>query len=193
MKLLSREKRLLNFIDIFGAATTSQIQKLFYSEKSTDKCARIKAQTRLKMLFDNKYIKRIRSDINSEYIYYQKKTQFLNHQILLVDVYLYLLHIEGDILEFTPEIVFADIRPDAKVVFDDYTFEHTFLVEVHRGFNPFDQQKYEDFYYSKVWKEYFEVFPKILVVSDRKIQLKPSKIPFVIVPYSLEGIENILK
>lgn len=190
MVLQKRERQLLEFIDTFGAATTTQLQRLFYTDMK-GQSARRKAQDRLLQLHKNKYLKRDRSDLNSEYVYYQKKTQFVNHQTLLVDVYLALRSFKGEILEFTPEVVMGEIRPDAKVMFDDGELTHIFLVEIHRN-NVFNQEKYETFYLSKVWKVYFQVFPKILIVSDKKINWKPSKLPYIQVPYSLDGLKKII-
>lgn len=190
MILQKREKQLLNFIDTFGAASTSQLQRLFFTGMKEDS-ARKKAQCRLQLLHKNKYIKRDRSDINSEYIYFQKKTQFIDHQTLLVDVYLALKSFKGNLIEFIPEVVMGEIRPDAKAKFDDGEYTHVFLIEIHRN-HIFNQEKYETFYLTKTWKLFFQVFPKILIVSDKKITLKPSKLPYIQVPYSLEGIKRII-
>lgn len=142
-------------------------------------------------MYESKLIKRDRSDLNSEYIYYQRKTQFLHHQVILVDVYLAFLRMPGKLLEFTPEVVMGDIRPDAKVIYDDGRYTHLILVEIHRS-NAFNQQKYEDFYRTGAWKKFLPAFPKILVVSDRKISLAETKLPYYIVPNDLKGIERVI-
>lgn len=192
MQIRRREKQVLDFIDTFKAASTSQLQKLFYSEIK-DNAAKVYTQIRLKAMFDNGYIKRSRSDINSEYVYYYKKTPFLHHQVTLVNVYIKLQEMKDiEILEFQPEFIIDDIRPDAKVMVDDGEYMHLFFVEIHRREQAFDQQKYEDFYSSKAWKKHFEAFPKVLIVSDKKVTLKESKIPYVVVPNTLEGIEKII-
>lgn len=137
-------------------------------------------------------MKRDRSDLNSEYIYYQKKTPFLYHQVLLVDVYLAFLRMRGKLIEFTPEVVMGDIRPDAKVLFDDGRYTHLILVEIHRN-NAFNQEKYEDFYRTGEWKKYLPAFPKILIVSDRKVKLQETKLPYYLIPNDLKGIEGVLR
>jgi hypothetical protein len=188
--LQSREQQLLDFIETFQAASASQLQQLFYTGMKPDS-ARKKAQARLKMLHDNGYLKRARSDLNSEYIYFQKKTQFIQHQLLLVDVYLVFSRMKGKLIEFSPEVVMGDIRPDAKIIFDDGQLTHFILVEIHRS-NTFNQEKYEQFYLTKAWKLYFPVFPKILIVSNKRITLQSTKLPYYHVSNSLKGIEKIL-
>lgn len=191
MILQKRERELLDFIDVFRASSASQLQKLFFTGMKPDS-ARKKAQARLKMLYDNKYLKRERSDLNSEFVYFQRKTPFIYHQVLLVDVYIAMQSMRGKVMEFTPEVVTGDIRPDAVVKFDDGRLTHLILVEINRT-NGFNQAKYETFYLTKTWKLFFPAFPKILVVSDRRITLQPSKLPYTVIPYSLKGIENIIR
>jgi hypothetical protein len=190
VRIGKNENRLFDLIDTFGAATTSQVQKLIYPEMEP-KAARRYAQDRLKMLVENKHLKRYRSDLNSEYIYFMKKTPFIHHQVLLVNVYLAFLRMNGDLIEFTPEVVMGDIRPDAKVEYDDGENTHFVLVEIHRN-NAFNQEKYEQFFVTKAWKQHFEAFPKILIVSDRRVKLQPSKVPFYIVRSDLKGIERVV-
>lgn len=192
MVLTKRDRDILEFVDKFGAATTSQIQRGCF-KGIKDISAHKKAQARLTALYKTKHIKRDRAHLNTEYVYYHKKTKLLAHQTLLVDVYLSLLKHPGSIKEFTPEIVLGDIRPDAKVLFDDGWYLHLFLVEIHMATNKFGQEKYETFLRTRAYKRYFEVFPKVLVVSDREIKFQESRIPFVRIPFNMDGIDRILR
>ena len=74
-----------------GAASTSQIIKLFYSHKKTG--AKM-GQNRLLMMHKEKYLKRQRTNINSEYCYYVTGSQQI-HQLIRTEFYIKLIELGG--------------------------------------------------------------------------------------------------
>jgi len=170
-------------------ATTSQIEKEFFSEhKQSVRLAR----RRLKKLYDAKLLKRERSHVNYEYVYYLQKPSQIRHQLLVVDFYQKIKKY-GTIMEFAPEKSMGDIRPDAvcKIVKNNQL--HLFCVEVELSNNGFDQEKYEAFYYSRKYQEWFLVFPKVIIISDKKTNIAPSKIRFIQLSTEMKYMESIFK
>lgn len=189
MILQERDEKILEFIKKFKVVTTSQIEKEFFSKHKQS--ARL-ARRRLKKLYDAKLIKRERSHINYEYVYYFEKPKQIRHQILVVDFYQAVKQY-GRIIEFTPEKSMANIRSDAICKIARNNQLHLFCVEVELSNNGFNQDKYEDFYISREYKKWFQVFPKVVVVSDKKVNIHPSKIRYIQLSTEMEGIESIFK
>lgn len=187
MILQERDKAILDFIERFKAATTSQIAREFFHSNSQ---AEALARRRLKKLCDEKLLKRERNNINAEYVYYTKKSAQMAHQLILVDFYLQIKRY-GQLIEFTPEKVMGDIRSDAVCKIVRGNLLHLFCVEVELSNNNFNQQKYETFYSTREYKKWFEVFPKIIIICDKNIKVEPSRLRFVQVPTTLEGLEVI--
>lgn len=187
MILQARDKKILEFIEKFKVATTSQIEKEFFIKHKQS--ARL-ARRRLKKLYDAKLIKRERSHINYEYVYYFEKPKQIRHQVLVVGFY-QAVKKHGKIIEFTPEKGMGGIRPDAVCKIAKNNHLHLFCIEVELSNNGFNQDKYEQFYISREYKKWFPVFPKVIIVSDKKINVTPSKIKYIQISTDMEGIESI--
>lgn len=187
MILQERDKKILEFVEKFKVVTTSHIEKEFFA--GNKQSARI-ARRRLKKLYDNKFLKRERNNINAEYIYYFRKPIQIRHQLLVIDFY-QAIKKYGKIIEFTPEKTMEDIRPDAvcKIARDNHL--HLFCVEIELSNNTFNQTKYEQFYASREYKKWFQVFPKVIIISNRIINIKESKIKFIQISTDLIEIQKI--
>jgi hypothetical protein len=186
---MPRDKEILDLIDRLGAASLTQIKKLFMNG---NKQGIIIARRRMKRLYDLKLIKRDRSFINTEYVYFKKNT-LIEHKLALTEFYAALQSFPGKILKFDPEKPLDDIRPDALC---DYLYKNNvyqFFIEVHLSNILFDQQKYEDFYAGGKYRQWYPVFPRVVVISDRDVQFKASKIRYFKIPLSCQGIEYLFK
>lgn len=185
--IMPRDKEILDFIDLLGAASLTQIKRVFMNE---NKQGKIIARRRLKRLYDLKLIKRDRSFINSEYIYYKKNT-LLEHKLALTEFYTTLQSLPGKILKFDPEKTLDDIRPDAVC---DYLYKgnvYQLFIEAHLATIPFNQQKYEDFYESGKYRQWYKVFPRVIIISDRRIEFKSSKIRYIQISLDCKNIEKV--
>ena len=181
------EQRLLDFLDTFNCATTSQITKLFYM---TTKYPYNKSRRRLKTLHDDKHVKRDRNDINMEYVYYLRKNNQFKHSLILTEFYVK-LHELAEIDKFEVEQPYGNIRPDGMAIVGYKGFTHYFFIEVHISNNKFNQDKYISYYGSREWKQYFDVFPKIIIISDKQVKINPTNLKFIQIQTNCEDIFKI--
>jgi hypothetical protein len=183
------EQKVLDFLEMFNCATTTQLTKLFYM---TTVFPYNKSRRRLKILYDDKYVKRVRNSINMEYVYYLKKNNQFNHSLILTEFYVQ-LHELVEIDKFEVEQPYGNIRPDGMAICGYKGFTHYFFIEVHISNNRFNQDKYINYYGSREWKQYFDVFPKIIIISDKKVDLKPTNLKFIQIKQNCEDILNIFR
>jgi len=182
------EQKVLDFLETFNCATTSQITKLFYNTKYPYN----KSRRRLKILYDDKHVKRVRNSINMEYVYYLRKNNQFNHSLILTEFYVRLQELT-EIDKFEVEQPYGNIRPDAMAICGYRGFTHYFFVEVHISNNKFNQDKYISYYGSLEWKKYFDVFPKVIIVSDKKVDLRSTNLKFIQIQTNCEDIKNIFR
>jgi predicted transcriptional regulator len=79
--MFERDYLIIEFLEKFKVATTSQIKELFFPSINT--CRR-----RLKKLIEYKEIKRLRDNINRDYIYFIKEPKQLKHSLAVTDFYI---------------------------------------------------------------------------------------------------------
>ena len=186
--MLELDKKILSFIDKFHAANTKQIQRVFYKSQ---KQGMFLCKRKLLKLHNKKLIKRHRTNLNEPYIYYHARSKQIAHHLIITALYCNLLENEGNILSFEVEKEIEDIRPDAICQFELDGDIYQYCFEVHISNNSFDQNKYERFYKSGSWKKYFKIFPAIVIVSDKVVNLKDTKLIFIQVDLDLNEIEKI--
>ena len=83
--ITQRDQDILNFLEDFHAATTSQLQRLFFNGTSYRYSCK-----RLQYLYEQGFLKRMRSTISNEYAYYLKKPsmfQQIHHDLLRTELY----------------------------------------------------------------------------------------------------------
>lgn len=187
--ITSRDEKILELIEKVGAVKASHVQKIFMKE---NKQGRNISERRLKRLCELNMVHRTRAFINTEYIYYQKKT-LLEHKLVLSEFYTNLFELPGRILKFEVEHQLDDVRPDAICDYLYLSNVYQFLVEIHLATVPFDQSKYESFYSSGKYHQWYKVFPRIIIVSDRDIKLQPSRLRYIKIPTNCKEIDRILK
>lgn len=167
MIVTNRDKKVLAFLDEFRIATTDTIQELFYPSLRV-------AQTRLKLLYDNKLIKRDRDHFTSQYYYYIKKPKQLRHDLLLTNFYREINKL-ADIELFKKEFTVDNIRADGLIAYKRNK-RYIAFAEVQIANTPLDILKYEKLYKSNQYKKYFPTFPFIYAITDKKIPSSSLKI-----------------
>ncbi|OLS02866.1 hypothetical protein [Tissierella creatinophila] len=161
MIVTDRDKLSLKFIKKFKVATTDTIAELFYPNL-------VIARRRLKLLCDNKLIKRDRDHFTAQYYYYFKKTKQLKHKILLTDFYRE-LNKTSEIVLFENEFRCENIIADGLAVYKINSQPYIVFIEIEISNKGIDIEKYENLYRSGKYKRYFPVFPSIIVITDKKI------------------------
>lgn len=188
MLVTERDQRIVDFLDTMKVAKSSQIQRIFFRGSSQ---AKILCNRRMLRMYKGKVVKRDRAFINTEFIYYRKKIAQVDHSLYVTEFYAQLTGLNGEVIVYEVEKDFDIMRPDAAI---DYLYKgkvYQLFLEVHLSTLPFNQQKYEDFYSTGRWRNNYDVFPRIIVVTDRNLQFKESKLKFIKLPLSMKGIENI--
>jgi hypothetical protein len=176
-------------LEILNCATTSQIYRMFYTPHKQGKLICRRDMTKL---HKSKKVKRERSDLNTEYVYYVNKNNQFNHSLILTEFYVQ-LHKLAEIDKFEVEQPYGHIRPDGMCICGYKGFTHYFFIEVHISNNKFNQDKYIAYYGSHEWKQYFDVFPKVVIISDKKINLQPTNLKFIQIPTNCDDIKNIFR
>lgn len=182
-----RDQQVLDMIELLNVAKVSQIYRMFYSSL---KQGQQTCRKRMKKLYDDKLIKREHSHLNTEYVYYVNKNNQFNHSLILTEFYVQ-LHKLAEIDKFEVEQPYGNIRPDGMCICGYRGFTHYFFIEVHISNNKFNQDKYISYFGSLEWKKYFDVFPKVIVISDKKIDLKPTNLKFIQIQTNCENINKI--
>lgn len=181
MKVMSNEKEVLNFLDIFKVATTNTIHELFYPSLRY-------TQLRLKQLYDAKLIKRDRDNFTSQYYYYIKKPTQTRHCLLLTDFYRELNKL-AEIEIFEKEFAINEVRPDALIGYKFKNQSYVAFVEVELSNNP-DIEKYERLFRSGKYKESLNVFPLIFYITNKKIP--DTKLKIIQVNEDVKNLREVL-
>lgn len=165
MILMERDKKIIDFIETCPADSAT-IERLFFTGKRT-------CNERLRKLVDYGYLKRWRRNVNSNYIYYvRRKTTQLEHCSFIAKTYLWIKQQEYIIEKFKREVTIENLRADALCKIKDMKKDGYLIVEVELSNNNISKKlmKYEDLYLSNQYKRYFDVMPKLLYVSNQKVQ-----------------------
>jgi DNA-binding Lrp family transcriptional regulator len=165
MILQDRDNKIIDFLQLCPADSVT-IQKLYFTGKRT-------CNERLKKLADYGYIKRWRSNVNSNYIYYVKrKPMQLEHCNYIAKSFLWIQNQGYQIEKFKREVNIEDVRADALAKINNKGKDGYLILEVELSNNNAGKKimKYEDLYLSRKYKKYFDVMPKLLYVTDQNIK-----------------------
>jgi hypothetical protein len=186
-----RDMKAVEFVEAFGAAALSHVARAVFG---SGKGALDVARHRMKVLTDERLVKRYRTDMNAEYVYYAgaKAPHRQDHHLQLAALYTSILGLTGAVETWQREPLWGGLRPDAYCVYRGKKRIH-FAVEIERNTNPFNQQKYESFLASGDYRKLFPSFPWVLIVSAKPIKIATSNIRYIVIPPSLDGIENIFR
>jgi hypothetical protein len=158
--ITKRDRLVINYLNEYKCAHTSTLKR-FYPDIRT-------CQRRLKILCDNKEIRRVRDNINQEYIYYILKPKQLRHSVLLTDFFREFARV-AELQKCIVKFEINGVKPDALIGFKQDNRLHIAFVEVQISHTPLDVLKYEKLYYSGVWKGKLPEFPIIIAVTNHKI------------------------
>jgi hypothetical protein len=78
--LTSRDHEVIEFVKTFKIARTDTIKELFFPSLSA-------CQKRLKSIYEQKELYRVRDVLTKDYLYYLSKPTQLKHSLLLSDFY----------------------------------------------------------------------------------------------------------
>lgn len=188
MKITERDLKIVEFLDTVGVADTSTINKMFFNN-SVKAC-----KNRMKPLYDFKLVKRLdRIYINQEYIYYtKKKPKQLEHKLLFSRFVAELKHNGAEIIKIKCPLKISDVIADGFIVYKVNGTTRMALVEVEnqKSFKS-NMSKYKNLYRSMVWKEYFNVFPNIIVVSNER-EIKIDGLNLIFIKKDFSNINRIL-
>lgn len=178
-----RDRELYEKIEKFKILNTSQIHKLIYPTVSEKFC-----RERLKKLADRKILKRVRYHIDQEFIYYQGKLPSqLMHRLLLINTYIAL----NKPTLFDIEYSIENLRADAYMESVKNDKLYSFFIEIHRN-NDFNFTKYQEFF-ERGYDKYFTVFPRIIIVTDKKLKIPNTKLRFIVIKNNMSNIEDVYK
>lgn len=168
MILTDRDKDILRFIEYYKSSTIDQIAKIFYTN---NKERYQMARKRLKLLYENKFIKRYRENNRSNCIYYINK-RLSTDSLKLLDVYAELVNEGIEIKYFKREFIVStrenNYRIDALIECNYNNKFYPLFVEVDyyhcSGLKRFEAIFKTGFMQSK-YKEYGnDIFPTVVII-----------------------------
>jgi hypothetical protein len=180
--ITKRDQDILNFLEEFHIATSSQLHRLFFSKTSPQYSSK-----RLLDLSEQGHIRRTQNTIGNGYAYYaDKKPVQLHHDLIRTEVYTS-IKAKYNVLEWQNEAPIERIRPDALCYINHSGIVFPVLIEIHlsNGFN-FDKYKMD-------FKPIFGVNPRVLICTDRELKLPQLAIKFKIVGLDMAGLESLFK
>ena len=189
--MTERDMNIINFIHEVELATTQQICDLYFSDVSKTVLSR-----RLNHLVNYSYLKRTRiKELNNTYMYYiNNKPKHLVHELIGTTFYVSLSNLGYEIIRFMRNKKIGKCIVDIIVIAERNGIEEVFFVEVQRHFNHITKctDKYKELYYSNEWKEVFEEFPKVVVVSDMKYLPRYSEFEVLKIKTDCSDINKLL-
>lgn len=171
VKLQQRDLDLIDFIKNVVVADTDTLYKVFFK----DTCSLRTCQERLTKLTNAGYIKRWRNSHFEEYIYYinKKPTSYL-HKIKFSQLIAKMKEQNIEIIKYKTPLKFFNIIADGFLVYKDNGLKMAFI-EVERT-KYFNEEKYNQLYYSREWKKNFNEFPDIWVITDKNIKINNNRL-----------------
>jgi len=162
---------------------------LFYSNYQNKYVALVNAQKKVTAMTKKGILKRKRNNINSKYYYYlDKEPKQLQHNLLRTELYVRLCQLYGiDNISIETKHTMEGCWPDAYISIKHGKRLYMFYVEVHISNNQFNIEKYETL--DKAAKN--NIFPYLLIITDKQLQLK-TNLEYYVIPESMEDLKSIL-
>ena len=171
--------------------TTSDVREIGNADDNFQILSR-----RLNHLVNYSYLKRTRiKELNNTYMYYiNNKPKHLVHELIGTTFYVSLSNLGYEIIRFMRNKKIGKCIVDIIVIAERNGIEEVFFVEVQRHFNHITKctDKYKELYYSNEWKEVFEEFPKVVVVSDMKYLPRYSEFEVLKIKTDCSDINKLL-
>lgn len=189
-----RDNKILNFIEEYGSITINICANLFFSNANNKYDL---ARKRLRILYNNKYIKRYK-EVGAEVIYYLNKS-LKPHDLKLLEVYSKLSSI-GNVVTFEKEKVILcpnkrkiDGFMEIEVEEGEYINTYPLIVEIDYTHNT-HLNKIKDIYNSNYFQDMYGFLPIILIVKrnqwDKKLN-GYADIAIINLDWSLDNIEEV--
>ncbi len=187
--ITKRDQSILNFLEDFHIATAKQIYQIFFNKASYRYC-----NNRLLYLFNQGFIKRTRSTIDSSFAYYiNKKPVQIHHDLIRSQIYV-LLTRYYTVESWENECPIESIRPDALAYINDHGIIFPCFLEIHLN-NKFNFDKYQDLVKNTDLKAMFKLMPRVVIVTDRNVVV-PTKTGIKFRTVNIEstsGIGNLFR
>lgn len=195
-----------NWIRKIKAVKTEHIMKYWYRHYKSDNSRKVQVSKRINSVMNYGKLKRDRDHINMQYIYYTCQKRHIEHQLILANFIVKLSQVKGRMLEdrhWQMDYCIGDIIADIGLVYQGSDgMWHMMFVECHHKSNAFDYMKYEKLYtngkYEKFYKDFFGKipkgelpFPKVVIISDRKIEIGNSDIKYIQIDSECRGIRKV--
>lgn len=161
--ITGRDEKIKSFISEVGVCDTKTLHILFFQNTTMRNC-----QKRLKQLVDAKYIKSYRENVISQNVYFIRKPKNIPHKIKFSQLLAEIKQQNIELLKYKCPFKIDDVIADGLIVIKDRGKVKIYFVEAERT-KKLDISKYENLYYSRAWKEAFPVMPRILCITDKKI------------------------
>jgi hypothetical protein len=172
---------MLRFIEDFHLARTRDLWQLAFSDTTIRRC-----QQRLTALVKQKKIKRFRGYASQDYLYYiDKRPDQIEHDLLRIDVFMRLRNY--DLQDFRPEFTYGHLRSDGYFELGDVAW----FLEIQLSTGNV-QEKYEALHRRLDWRQEWEVFPSVLIVTNKKIKIETTDINFKIIGCDLIGLDGYI-
>jgi hypothetical protein len=181
--LTKRDREILEFIQEFKVVNQGHVEAVF-------KLSKVVANRRLRAITDMKVVRRKRSSMTNNFLYYVDKPT--PHKLLVTNFFIQLLEQGGRVIYFKKEYVLPGLTPDAFCEYKYNGYRYFFFVEVQISNTKLDTEKYELYFSSGDWKKRFPAFPRIVVISDRKVEIKSrNDLQFIQVATDFNDFEKI--
>jgi len=175
MYLKQRDKDILNFIEKWGSANATIIGNLFFSDC---KDSYYNASRRLKILCQDRFLKKYRKDMYSKNIYFMGAKPLTEHQIKLLEVYSKLSML-GNTITLEREVSVpcgSKKRKNDGVITlsredDKYIYEYLFIVEIDLTHDT-NTTKINQVAESNYYQNKYDLEPVWIIVKHNEYQKK---------------------
>lgn len=183
--LTKRDDEIIKFLQEYKCATTSTIAQIFFNNSKRP------TTRRLKLLREHNLITSSQEFVCLEQVHYlNKKPKQLKHTIIETNFIAKLYQNNIEILKLKKEFKIGFVRCDLLMVCKINNKNFIYFIEVCNT-KPFDINKYIKLKDSNLWKEYFPVFPSIIVISDKTINITKA-LDIIKIDLNLENFEKLL-
>ena len=186
--LQERDKEIIQFLKDFKCASTSTLNKLYFSNNNSVRSC----QRRLKLLETWGYIKGYQENVISEKWYYiRKKPTNFKHALKLSE-FIGELKAHGiELIKHKTPFKISNLIADSFIAIRYNNKNYIYFVEVEMGTKSFNNQKYDDLYMSRKYKDYFPIFPTVVVIANSKVKINDNY-KVINIKLDLNNLKDIL-
>ena len=181
--ITERDERIKAFLEEVGVADSKTLHALFFPNTTMRN-----AQKRLKQLVDTKYIKCYRKDVISQNVYFIKRPINIAHKIKFSQLLAEIENKNIELLKYKCPYKIGDIIADGLIVIRDNGKVKVYFVEAERT-KKLNVSKYEYLYYSRAWKEVFPVMPRIVCITDKRIDTEHKTLDIRVCKWDLSNLK----